>query len=299
MRRVAIASGSGGHGVAQRGHQAAPERGPFAAARATLDVRVEANAVRRIQPPVDGVDEARLDVGAAQLGHEAPPALAASASQSGRCFSRRSMWRRASWTRTFTAARRRAEDRRDLFHRIALEHVQHERGPALRAQLGQQRLDQRQRSRAAVTRSGPGVGEPARPLVQRRRHRAGCRRRAAAHAYPDGDAGQPGREQGVAPKVGQRSERLDERRLHQIVDVRARAHHPPHDPVNGAHVGLEQVAKGLGIALPRAVDQGRHLGRGRTRGSAMGSTPSIVGDGAALRLAGKSWQSDPGPDGPG
>ena len=93
---------SGGHGVAQRGHQAAPERGAFAAARATLDVRMEANALRRIQARVDRVDEARLDVGAAQLGHETPPDWI-SAATSGRCFSRRSMCRRASCTRTFTA----------------------------------------------------------------------------------------------------------------------------------------------------------------------------------------------------
>ena len=70
---------------------------------------------------------------------------------------------------------------------------------------------------------------------------------------------------GVAAEVGQRTERLDERRLHQILDVRARAHHPAHDAVHGADVGLKQVAKRVGIAPPRAVDQGRHLGRRWTR----------------------------------
>ena len=102
IRRVAIASGARGHGVAQRGHQAAPERGALAAARAALDVGMEADALRRIQARVDGVDEARLDVGAAQLRHATPPDRI-SAATSGRCFSRRSMCRRASCTRTFTA----------------------------------------------------------------------------------------------------------------------------------------------------------------------------------------------------
>jgi len=59
-------------------------------------VRVEANAVGRVQPPVDRVDEARLDVGAAQRPHEGPPPPVSVTPIARFCRTRRSMCRRAS-----------------------------------------------------------------------------------------------------------------------------------------------------------------------------------------------------------
>ena len=82
-----------------------------------------------------------------------------------------------------------------------------------------------------------------------------------AHRHADRDAGQPGREQRVAAEIRERSKRLDEGRLHQVLDVRARSDHPAHDPVHGADMGLKQIAERGRIAAPRAVDE-----RGDLRG---------------------------------
>jgi hypothetical protein len=65
----------------------------------------------------------------------------------------------------------------------------------------------------------------------------------------------PGGEQRIAAEVRQRTERLDERGLDQIVHIRPRADHPAHDAVNRADVGVEQVAERLRVAPPRPVDE--------------------------------------------
>ena len=83
-------------------------------------------------------------------------------------------------------------------------------------------------------------------------------------------------------KSGQRSKRLDERGLHQVLDVGARADHPPHHPVHGADVGLKQIAERGGIASARPVDERGNLRGRRTR--RIGHFPHIIHSGPVPRV---------------
>ena len=83
IRRVAIAAGGSGSSPRSDGGEIAPERGALAAGGARFDVRVQADARRGVEPPVDRVDQPGLGLAAAPGAHDSAPSAHSAASSSG------------------------------------------------------------------------------------------------------------------------------------------------------------------------------------------------------------------------
>ena len=157
--------------------------------------------------------------------------------------------------------------RRDLFDRIVLDGVEQERD----ALLGRDAIEQRVQparelaaGRVLIGRLGGIVG-----LVgvahELERHGPPHARAQLVQRRVHGDARDPGLEARLAAIAAEALEGLDERRLHQILEVGRRAGQPRDHPLDVADVRDEELLEAGRLARAAAGDHRRILG-GRDRG---------------------------------